>query len=98
MGKHIDETYETERWTNREILLKTYYLQVELNGKVGRHDRDLYGDPSHADIGIKQRVAAIEKLADSLRAGVKVLAWIVGIAVTAIGSVVGALAAFTDLL
>ena len=50
------ETVETSAWTNRELMLRTYYQVVETNGSTRQHHLDLYGDPARGQAGIKQTV------------------------------------------
>jgi len=50
------ETVETARWDNRGLLLRIYYQVVETNGTVRQHDRDLYGDITRGQNGMKQTV------------------------------------------
>jgi len=54
----VKETIETSAWTDREILLRTYYQVVETNGTVRLHDREIYGDPTHGLVGLKVQATA----------------------------------------
>ena len=50
------ETVETSAWTNRELMLRTYYQVVETNGTTRQHHLDLYGSDILGVAGIKQTV------------------------------------------
>ena len=50
------ETPETRLWSDRDLMLATYFLAVETNGTVKTHDRTLYGWEDHGQVGLVQQV------------------------------------------
>ena len=66
------ETVETSAWTNRELMLRTYYQVVETNGTTRQHHLDLYGDPARGQAGMKQTVEDNRKYRERLTIQVRI--------------------------
>ena len=52
------ETVETQDWTNRELMLKTYALVLETNGTARLCKTEIYGQPELGIVGLKEQAAA----------------------------------------
>lgn len=66
------ETVETLGWSDREILLRTYYQTVETNGWVRQLRHDVYGCPEMEIVGLKE--IAIENTAyrERMKVGLRI--------------------------
>jgi hypothetical protein len=60
------ETIETAGWTDRELMLRTYYQTVETNGTVSKLRGVVYGDPIQGIVGLVEQ--ACENTAYRVRA------------------------------
>ncbi len=87
------ETVETAAWTDRELMLRTYYQTVETNGTARNHDREIYGDPEHGLVGLKEQTATNTAYREQLKATVRVVWAIGGVSITAIFAILGILLA-----
>jgi len=83
------ETPETEQFTNRALLLKTYGLAVENNGHLNRVNgtiadlvREVHGNTSRQEEGIKAKVQRLEKWMD----GAKTRATVITAIIVAVGA------------
>lgn len=77
------ETIETKDLSQRELILRVYHLQAEMNGSVKRLNGDVYGDPVHQIIGIKPCVQQHEKWIDRVRT----ILYAIGLIVASLGIV-----------
>ena len=68
------ETVETMNWDNRELLLRIYYQVVETNGTVRQHDCEIYGQPAHGFIGLRQIANEIVAYRERMRTSMKIAA------------------------
>lgn len=89
IGLPTRETIETSSWSDRDLMLRTYYQVVETNGTVKRHEFELYGDPEHGIVGMKEQAALNTEYRTKLSAQWRVVAVMGGTVVTAIFTVLG---------
>lgn len=71
------ETIETSQWSDRELLLRTFYQACETNGSVRMLKLDIYGDPALEVVGLKQIAHENVAYREKVKATIK-LAWAFG--------------------
>ena len=87
MSRAIGETPETKEMSDRDLLLATYFLATETNGRVKDHEHQLYGYDSHGIRGLVHRVDALDAFVEAQRVAARTVSTL--IAVFGIGNVVG---------
>jgi len=89
---HLPETIETVDWSDRELLLRTYYQVLETNGRVCSHETELYGDAVHQVKGLKLQVATNTDYIKTQRTTIRTIAGLVGL--VGFGNIVALVVAF----
>lgn len=77
MVAQVTETVETLGWSDRQLLLRTYYQACETNGTVNQLKQDVYGCPELEIIGLKQIAQENVAFRDKLRYTMR-LAYVLG--------------------
>ena len=72
------ETVETSAWTNRELMLRTYYQVVETNGSTRQHHLDLYGSDVLGIVGLKKIAADNLAYRERLKVGLRIAMAVAG--------------------
>ena len=76
------ETVETRDWSDRQLLLKNYYLSVEQNGRVGKLWTCVFGDEATGVVGLVEQAQENTRYREKAKTLVRVVASVAGAMLT----------------
>ncbi len=87
------ETLETALWSDRELMLRTYYQTAETNGFVRLLNGTVYGDAEHGVIGLVDQAHDNSLYRERVKAVLKVFYVVGGLIVSGMFALMGILLA-----
>ena len=82
------ETIETREWSDRELLLRTYYQTVETNGTVAKLRAVVYGDEGQGMVGLVEQACANSAYREKLKGATKIILAVASAALTMLTAMV----------
>ena len=82
------ETIETREWSDRELLLRTYYQTVETNGAVAKLKCVVYGDEGQGMVGLVEQAHENSAYREKLKGATKIILAVASAALTMLTAMV----------